>query len=414
VYRLTRLIWGGDFDPAVRPLAGASFGGTLAGSSVYVFVGIWAIRHLGASQTELSVAFLVSAIAGIAAGSIGGHVSDHVGRRRVMLVGWVGQTLAPLAMLASGHQVLVGLAVVVASSACGSTLSAAQYAMVSDLLPPDRREAGYAAVRVAQNLGVSLGPALGGLLLLGNDWGRLFFGVTFVGACALAVAFRLLPSRGLYAPESSPNRGSFAAVRRDRPFLIFIVSVILASMTYLSYETLLPISLTTSHGVKPSYWGFLVIINAAAVAFGQLRLTAALARVPPAVKLAVAMPLMGFPFLFLAVNDSIAVVAVLVTIFVIGEMLWVPTAQAVAARLAPPDLRGAYMGVYGGASQAAWALTPFAGLQVRAAFGDTTMWMGVAAVSVVAAAAGAIAVRGRRATPVPVAPPPEPAGAILP
>ena len=33
-------------------------------------------------------------------------------------------------------------------------------------------------------------------------------------------------------------------------------------------------------------------------------------------------------------------------IFVVGEMLWVPTSQAIAAELAPEDLRGAYMGAF--------------------------------------------------------------------
>ncbi len=62
-------------------------------------------------------------------------------------------------------------------------------------------------------------------------------------------------------------------------------------------------------------------------------------------------------------------------------MLWVPTSQAVVARFAPADIRGAYMGVYGSAAQAAWSLTPFAGLQVRHAFGDVAMWAVVAGIS---------------------------------
>jgi hypothetical protein len=108
------------------------------------------------------------------------------------------------------------------------------------------------------------------------------------------------------------------------------------------------------------------------------------------------MPLMGFPFLVLSFADGIAVVALLIAIFVLGEMLWVPTSQTVVARFAPADVRGAYMGVYGSTAQAAWALTPFAGLQVRHAFGDATMWAGVAAISVVAAAVGAVAASERR------------------
>jgi MFS family permease len=108
------------------------------------------------------------------------------------------------------------------------------------------------------------------------------------------------------------------------------------------------------------------------------------------------MPLMGLPFVFLAVSDSTVFVAVLIVIFVTGEMLWVPTSQTVASAFAPPDLRGAYMGVYGSASQAAFALTPFAGLQIRAAFGDAAMWRAVACVSIVAALAGAAVARERR------------------
>ncbi|HEY4348066.1 MAG TPA: MFS transporter [Gaiellaceae bacterium] len=413
--RLARLIWGTDFDPAVRPLVLSSFGGTLAGSSVWTFVGIWAIKHLGASQSALSIGFLVGAIASISSGWLGGHVSDHVGRRKVMLVGWAGQVLAPLGLLASGQHVIVGLAALTVFSIFGSVFSAAQYAMVADLLPPERREAGYAAVRVAQNLGVVFGPAVGGLLLLGNSWARLFIGVFVLGSCAFALGYRLLPSRGLYAPDGVPERNSFGVVRRDRAFLLFIASALLASMTYLTFESLLPISLTTSHGIPPSDWGFLVIINGAIVAFGQLRLTKAVAHISPAVKLAAAMPLMGFPFLFLQVDDSVGVVAVLMTIFVLGEMLWVPTSQAVASRLAPPDLRGAYMGVYGGASQAAWALTPFAGLQTRAAFGDSAMWVGVAAVSLVAGAVGAFAARSHYAMPSPrIESPPATPGAVGP
>jgi predicted MFS family arabinose efflux permease len=283
----------------------------------------------------------------------------------------------------------------------GSMFNAAQYAMIADVLPPERREAGYAGVRVANNLGVCFGPPIGGLLLIGDSWTRLFSGVLVLTLVALAVAVRLLPRRGMYAPESAPERSSFAVVRRDYVFLLFVGSCVLASMTYVSIDALLPISLATSHGIPPAVWGFLIIINAGFVTLGQLRLTRAVADVSPALKLAIAMPLMGFPFVLLSVNDSIAFVAVLMTVFVIGEMLWVPTSQAVVARLAPADLRGAYMGVYGSASQAAWALTPFAGLQVRHAYGDATMWMVVAVISLLAATAGAVAASERRVASVP-------------
>ena len=54
----------------------------------------------------------------------------------------------------------------------------------------------------------------------------------------------------------------------------------------------------------------------------------------------------------------------MIFLFVIGEMLWVPTSQAVVAGLAPADLRGAYMGAFGSRAAAGFALAPFIGLSV--------------------------------------------------
>jgi hypothetical protein len=91
------------------------------------------------------------------------------------------------------------------------------------------------------------------------------------------------------------------------------------------------------------------------------------------------------------------VIALVIVLFVTGEMLWVPTSQAVVAALAPADIRGAYMGAFGGTWSVGWALTPFLGLQVRNAYGDATMWMCVAGVGVLAGITGLIAARGHDA-----------------
>src|SRR5256885_3138705 len=106
------------------------------------------------------------------------------------------------------------------------------------------------------------------------------------------------------------------------------------------------------------------------------------------------MPMMGVPFLLLNWTGPARVIALVIFVFVIGEMLWVPTSQAVVAALAPADIRGAYMGVFGSTWSIGWALTPFLGLEVRAAFDDATMWMCVAALGVTAGITGLIAARG--------------------
>src|SRR5438552_2749201 len=275
---------------------------------MYPFLGIWAIKHLGASQKALSVGFLLGALAAGGVGYLGGHLSDYLGRRPVILAGWAGQIVGGLGLLLVGHHVVAGLVVMGSFASFGALGGAADTAMVADLVPPEKHEAAYAAVRVANNLGISIGPPLGALLLLGQNWSRLFVGAAIFATFGWLLAYRYIPHRGRYAPEAAPERGSFGVIRRDHAFLLFMGSAVFATMTYVAFESLLPISLVSSHGLAPSDWGFLLVINPILVTLVQLRLTRATLGIPPALKLAVAMPLMGLPFLLLDLSAAIPVV----------------------------------------------------------------------------------------------------------
>jgi predicted MFS family arabinose efflux permease len=354
--RFFRLIWGDDVERALKPLLIVGFAGSLAGSATWTFVGIWAVDELDASSAQLGLYFVVAAAVSASAGYLGGHISDHLGRRWTFVDAF--STAIPLLLLVSLFAPIA---------------MAATQALVADVVPPERHEHSYASLRVANNLGVTLGPPIGGALLITGNYDVLWIGVTALGALETLLAWRLIPSRGAYAPNEPPERGSFGVIRRDRAFLLFLVSMALANLVYFAFEVVLPISAVDSHGLSPAAWGFLVIINPALVTVFQLRLTKRVERFPAAPKLALAMLLMGCPFLLLSVDASIPVMAVVILIFVFGEMLWVPTSQAVVARLAPADLRGAYMGAFASTSSAGFALGPFIGLQIRGEYGDTAM-----------------------------------------
>ncbi len=395
--RLFRLVWGGDVDRALRPVLAVSLVGSIAGSSAYPFLGIWAIKELGAPQATLAFSYLAGAALAGLTGYVGGHWSDRLGRRPLILLGWGFQALVPLALLAVGHHVYLGLGLLALMPVFGSLGGAADTAMVADLVAPERHEAAYASVRVAANLGVTIGPPIGGLLLVGGHWSHLWLGTLLLSAVGFAIAYRYIPRGGAYAPAGPPGRGSFAVIIRDSPFLLFMLASVFATMTYVATETLLPISVTTTHHLSPALWGFLMILNPLFVTVFQLRLTRRVAHIPASVKLGLAMPMMGVPFLLLNWNGSAAVIALVIMIFVTGEMLWVPTSQAVVAALAPADIRGAYMGAFGGTWSVGWAATPFLGLQVRHTYGDATMWMCVACVGVIAGILGLAAARGHDA-----------------
>jgi dipeptide/tripeptide permease len=93
-------------------------------------------------------------------------------------------------------------------------------------------------------------------------------------------------------------------------------------------------------------------------------------------------------------SHSLAAILFVVVVFVFGEMLWVPTAQAVVADLAPADIRGAYMGAFGSAPAIGFALAPLIGLQMRNSFGDEATWARFAGSGVIAAVLGGLALVG--------------------
>src|SRR4051812_1429297 len=270
--RLFRLIWGGNVDRALRPVLAVSLAGSIAGSTAYPYMGIWAIKHLDAHQVPLAFTYLGGALLAGVTGYAAGHWSDRVGRRPLILCGWGFQAIVPLLLLAVGDRLWPGLILLMLLPAFGSLGGAADQAMVADLVAPERRVAAYASVRIASNLGVVLGPPIGGLLLIGGEWSHLWAGTLVLATIGFFIAYRYIPRTGKYAPEGPPERGSLRVILADSPFLLFMLSSIFATMTYVATETLLPISVTTSHNLSPAVWGFLWIVNPLFVTLFQLRL----------------------------------------------------------------------------------------------------------------------------------------------
>jgi MFS family permease len=286
----------------------------------------------------------------------------------------------------------LAVAVVTLMSLAGPLRYGPLGALIADVIPEERREAAFAANRIAYNVAALAGPLLGAALVA-VDWRALHAGVALVFSLSLPAALRLprtVGRRGL--TRRAFALGQFAS----RGFLVVFGSSLAATVTYNSFETLFPVSLTQSHGLAPSQWGVLFVINPIVVMLMQLRVTRWTSGLGQATKLAIALPVMGFAFLPLLVDANAAVLVLIMLVFVAGEMLWAPTAETLVARLAPSDGRGAYMSTLGIAGGVGAALTPALGLHVRAAAGDEAMWLVVATVSAVAGTLYVLAARTSR------------------
>ena len=304
-----------------------------------------------------------------------------------------------LGFLVAGRSVLTGLIYVSLAGILFGLSGGVSQAMVADLVSPEKHEAAYAAVRVASNLGVTLGPPVGALLLLVGGWTLEFVGVGLLAALAFALAFRYLPRRGTYAPAGPPERGSLGVIVRDRPFLLFLASGMLAWLVYVAYEVVLPD--LADHDPRARAGGVGLprhrqpgdgdVLPAAAHAAGRTRAAGREAgRRHAADGPAVPAPVGERRDSGGGVRD----------LRVRGRRdAMGADSQSVVAGLAPADLRGAYMGVFGSGAATGFALAPFFGLQIGDRYGDSTMWAFFAVASIVAAVSGAVAARGVRSRP---------------
>ena len=124
-------------------------------------MGIWAVKELGATSAQLSYGYLVMAVVAGFVGYGAGHLSDHFGRRRLILIGDGILAVYVLFFLGVGHHVWFGLALMVGAAGLGSFGGSAGQAMVADLVPPEKHEEAYASVRVAANSASRWAPRSG-------------------------------------------------------------------------------------------------------------------------------------------------------------------------------------------------------------------------------------------------------------
>jgi predicted MFS family arabinose efflux permease len=394
---LVRQVFGGSADRRVRPVIAFTFAYALF-STFWVYVGVFAVKGLGATVADVGLLFLLTAPPAAVANYASGAVSDRLGRRRLIVASFAASAANMTVLWLVGQRVAVAFVLIVLQGVVGAPAYSLDRVLVADFVPePDLREDAYAAVRVANNLGILVGPPLAALLIHLGGWSAFLLGLVGVAVAGATVTVLVVPRHPARAPAERPPVGALRLLGRDRPFVLLLISTLLGFTIYVGYETVLPVIAVSAYGLASSTWGLLLVIAPVLVVTGQLRLTRATADVDAAARLAAAMLLMGLPFLALIAGSGVAVIALVIVVFVVGDMLWIPTSQALAAELAPPARRGTYFGALAAMTGPAWTLVPLIALQLRTAVGVAAVWMFFAIAAVVGATVGVAAAHAARA-----------------
>ena len=354
---------------------------------VLPFLILYLTTGLHFTTGQAGFAFALYGGAAIIAGPIAGWLSDRIGalpimRASLFLSGGV-LLLFPLA-----HTRPAVYAITVLWSACAEVFRPASLAAITHVVAPDQRKAAYALNRLAINLGMSIGPALGGFLAAVSF--RAMFavnaGTTLLSAVVLSLAKWRSPTFGLTTDSDGLDRGTAArSLVRERRLMVFLLAAFLVGIVFYQHESALPLYMVQYLKLSPAFYGTLFTINTLLIVALEVPLNRATADWPNTWAMFAGCILFAVGFGALGFVASASGILITVVIWTFGEMMLFPAMAAHLGEIAPENRRGAYMGAYSMSLSLALTVGPWLGTQLLAAAGPVGVWSVIFALGALAA-----------------------------
>lgn len=355
-----------------------------AGTMVMPFLAIYLIRERGVPPGRTGLALTVYGLGALIAAPLAGWLSDRISALRVMVgslvLGGVVALFLPWVPGFSGFLVVTFLWAIAAEAFRPSSLAA-----VSDMVPAEQRRPAFALVRMAINLGMSVGPAVAGLLAA-VSFSTLFWvdGLTSIAAGGVLAA---TASRWRRAGDQLPHgdRPASRSAFRDRHFLFFLLASVPAVAVFFQIQGAMAVHLVENLGYSAAVFGGLFALNTVLIVLTEVPLNLVLARYPVRHSLIAGALLVGLGFGALAFTRTLPQILGSVVVWTIGEMLLFSALPTAVADFAPAARRGEYMGLFQMSFSVAFVVGPWAGTAALAGFGPLAMWSGAALVAAASA-----------------------------
>lgn len=333
------------------------------------------IRDL--SMSYISLFFLAAAICRTLAQSVGGILSDKIGRKGLMLWSQISRAVIFLfagISIALGANIWVLAGIILSQYLISSFFQPVASAMIADVLPAKERSNGYALMRMAGNIGWGTGPAIGGFLFDVSYQSLFYFTAASFLLSGLVVLFTVKetadPSlrQTLKSPvwaqserPRNPLAAMAAAFKRDKVFLFFCVVALLLFLTWGQFVSTLSVFMKKNIGLSSTEIGWLYAFNAALVIIFQYLITQWTKK-----KNHFILMMIGSLFFFLAYSilgwvSSFGMMMVIMVFITFGEMFAGPSGNTIASNMAKGGLYGKYQGIYSSISTLGWSLGPFIG-----------------------------------------------------
>ncbi len=360
-----------NIDKRLYPLMLGWLINSLGFGAVVPFMTVYFNTIRDVPMRYISLFFLAAAICRTVAQSVGGAVSDRIGRKGLMAWSQLSRSfiflLAGIA-IAGGSSIWILAGILLSQYLVSSFFQPVASAMIADVLPPKERSNGYALMRMAGNIGWGTGPAIGGFLFDVSYQSLFYFtSITFL-ISGLFILFSIKettdPALRQAAAKRREPRGfgaMAAAFKRDKVFLLFCIVALLLFLTWGQFVSTLSVFMKKSVGMTSTQIGWIYTFNAVLVIIFQYFITQRTKKKNHFMLMMIGALFFVVSYSLMGWVSSFGMMLVMMVFITFGEMFAGPSGNTIASNMAKDEQYGKYQGIYSSISTLGWSLGPFIG-----------------------------------------------------
>ncbi|WP_291634292.1 MFS transporter [Clostridium sp.] len=322
------------------------------GDFVIPFLTLFLVKKMGLTYESAGFAVMLTALTSIPGSFAGGHIADHIGRKKTYAIFQLtAGFFVFLCVFFNNPQIIIALICI--SSFFNGGVRPILSAIITDVLPAEKRQIGFSISYLGINLGAALGPLVAGFLF--NHYIPLIFigdAITSLIAVTLVVLNinESLPDYDInecVRNEEQSEVGNVFSVLVKRPkILVFLIINIFLSFTYTQNVFSLPIMLDYVFGSRGAEnYGILISFNAMTVLVMTIFITSKIRKWHPLSAIAIAGILYAIGFGMITFIQSMPFYILSTLIWTIGEIMVVTNFGVYIANNTPQNFRARFSAV---------------------------------------------------------------------
>jgi MFS family permease len=342
------------------------------GTMVLPFITLYLTLERGFSVKEAGQIVGLYGLGSVGGSYLGGWLSDRIGAVRTLqaslVLGGIG-----LLVLGSARERITIAATVLVVSLVVEAFRPAVMSSFAERSPEPVQAKSFALLRLAANFGISIGPALGGLLALYSYW-WLFVADAVTCWLAAALLIRLPETRETEEVHEPTTQTPQRSPWRDGPFLALLVLVIALASVFFQFFSTLPLYFHEVVGLQENAIGLLLFLNGFLIAVFEMVLIHTVQRFNRISLAGLGALVLCLGFALIPYGKTPWYMALTVAVWTFGEMLALPILNAIVGQRAGKGYRGQYMGMYTMAYSFAFVIAPIMGTFIYERFGPASLW----------------------------------------